>query len=132
MIASSKTPESRRLAVLAGLGRVRGWEEDFYRELHAHPELSHQEIVTSSKVSAHLRDAGYEVQEHLGGTGIVGVMRGSRMLRRHCSGRPGRDASPPRRAASPSQKQTRDDDNSGFDSIASNDTVTLFDEPAAG
>jgi amidohydrolase len=75
VIASSKTPESRRPAVLAGLGGVRGWEEDFYRDLHAHAELSHQEIVTSSKVSARLRDAGYEVHDHLGGTGVVGVMR---------------------------------------------------------
>jgi hippurate hydrolase len=54
---------------------VRGWEEAFYRELHAHPELSHQENVTSSKVAARLRDDGYEVREHLGGTGVVAVMR---------------------------------------------------------
>lgn len=63
------------MAILAGLAGVRGWEEDFYRELHAHPELSHQEIVTASKVAARLRDGGYEVHEHVGGTGVVGVMR---------------------------------------------------------
>ena len=54
---------------------MRAWDEEFYRELHAHPELSHQETVTSAKVAARLRDGGYEVHERLGGTGVVGVMR---------------------------------------------------------
>ena len=75
MTASRNTPRSPQLAVLAGLAGVRGWEEDFYRELHAHPELSHQETVTSSKVAARLENGGYEVHEHLGGTGVVGVLR---------------------------------------------------------
>jgi hypothetical protein len=26
-------------SVLAGLGAVRPWQEDFYRDLHSHPEL---------------------------------------------------------------------------------------------
>jgi amidohydrolase len=63
------------VAMLAGLAGVRGWEEEFYRELHAGPELSHQETVTSSKVAARLGNNGYEVHDHLGGTGVVGVMR---------------------------------------------------------
>jgi len=60
---------------MAGLPGLRPWEEDFYRGLHAHPELSHQETVTASKVAARLRDGGYEVHEHLGGTGVLGVLR---------------------------------------------------------
>ena len=35
-------------ATLAGLGSVRGWQEDFYRDLHRHPELSHQEQRTAA------------------------------------------------------------------------------------
>ena len=61
--------------VLSGLGRVRAWQEEFYRDLHQHPELSHQEHATASKVADRLRTAGYQVHEGLGGTGVVGVLR---------------------------------------------------------
>jgi hippurate hydrolase len=62
-------------AVLAGLGQVRGWQEDHYRDLHAHPELPHQEHRTAANVAARLRDAGCEVHERIGGTGVIGIMR---------------------------------------------------------
>jgi len=62
-------------AVLAGLGEVRSWQEDFYRDLHQHPELSHQEHRTAEKVADRLGQAGYEVHRGLGGTGVVGVLR---------------------------------------------------------
>ena len=75
MTASPQTPNSPLLAVLTGLAGVRGWEEEFYRELHAHPELSHQESRTSSRVAARLAGGGYEVRDHVGGTGVVGVLR---------------------------------------------------------
>jgi hippurate hydrolase len=75
-VTASPAPRgSPSLAVLAGLAGVRGWEEGFYRELHAQPELSHQETATAAKVAARLRDVGYEVRERLGGTGVVGVLR---------------------------------------------------------
>ena len=61
--------------VLVGLRSVRPWQEELYRELHAHPELSHEEHRTASTVAARLRDAGCEVLEHVGGTGVVGVLR---------------------------------------------------------
>jgi len=41
-------------AVLAGLGEVRSWQEDFYRDLHQHPELSHREHRTAGKVADRL------------------------------------------------------------------------------
>jgi hippurate hydrolase len=61
--------------VLAGLARVRGWQEDFYRDLHRNPELSGQERRTAGRVAERLRQAGYEVHEGVGGTGVVGVLR---------------------------------------------------------
>jgi amidohydrolase len=61
-------------STLAGLGSVRTWQEDFYRDLHANPELSHQERRTAGKVAARLREAGCEVHEEVGGTGVVGVL----------------------------------------------------------
>jgi amidohydrolase len=69
MAASSPAP------VLARLGQVRGWQEDFYRDLHRNPELSHQEHRTADRVAERLRAGGYEVHEGVGGTGVVGVLR---------------------------------------------------------
>ena len=74
MGALPDTPNSPDLAILGRLSGVREWQEDFYRELHAHPELSHEESTTSAKVAARLADDGYEVRAHLGGTGVVGVL----------------------------------------------------------
>jgi hippurate hydrolase len=62
-------------AVLAGLSGTRDWQEDLYRDLHSHPELSHQEQRTAALVADRLRGAGFEVHERVGGTGVVGVLR---------------------------------------------------------
>ena len=69
------SPSSRAAAVLEQLPGVRGWQEDFYRDLHAHPELSHQESATAAKVAERLRDLRCEVHENVGGTGVVGLLR---------------------------------------------------------
>ena len=47
----------------------------FYLDLHAHPELSGHETQTASKLAQHLRSAGYEVTENVGGTGVVAVLK---------------------------------------------------------
>ncbi|NKY49754.1 amidohydrolase [Nocardia vermiculata] len=65
----------RTTDLLAGLERIRGWQEDFYRDLHRHPELSHEEHRTGGLVAGRLREFGYEVREGVGGTGVVGVLR---------------------------------------------------------
>ena len=62
-------------AVLAGLEHTRPWQEDLYRDVHQHPELSHQETRTAGLVADRLRGAGFEVHEQVGGTGVVGVLR---------------------------------------------------------
>ncbi|GAA2756277.1 amidohydrolase [Actinopolymorpha rutila] len=62
-------------SVLAGLSDTRGWQEDFYRDLHQHPELSHQERRTAGKVGERLGRAGFDVHEGVGTTGVVGVLR---------------------------------------------------------
>ena len=69
------SPSSRFAAVLERLPGVRGWQENFYRDLHAHPELSHQESATAAKVAERLRDLRCEVHENVGGTGVVGLLR---------------------------------------------------------
>ncbi|WP_076262033.1 amidohydrolase [Intrasporangium flavum] len=66
---------SAATAVLSGLGACRPWQEDFYRHLHQHPELSHQETQTAAAVAHRLRGSGYQVTEGVGGTGVVGILR---------------------------------------------------------
>ena len=61
--------------LLDGLDTVREWQGEFYRDLHAHPELSHREHRTATNVAARLRIAGLEVHDGIGGTGVVGLVR---------------------------------------------------------
>src|SRR5918912_2040072 len=60
--------------VLGGLDKTRPWQKDFYRHLHQHPELSHQEHRTAAEVAKWLGSFGYQVHEGIGGTGVVGVL----------------------------------------------------------
>ena len=60
--------------LLAGLDQTRGWQESFYRDLHQHPELSHQEQQTAAQVADQLPGVGFEVHQGIGGTGVVGVL----------------------------------------------------------
>jgi len=46
-----------------------------YVDLHQHPELSDAEVQTAAKLAAQLRALGYAVTEHVGGTGVVAVLR---------------------------------------------------------
>ena len=62
-------------SVLRGLDGIRSSQEDFYRDLHAHPELPHQEHRTAGNVASRLRETGFEVHEGIGGTGVVGILR---------------------------------------------------------
>ena len=48
---------------------------DFYIDLHEHPELSSHETQTAAKLAERLRNLGYEVTEHVGGTGIVAILK---------------------------------------------------------
>ena len=48
------------------------------RDIHEHPELSAQETRTAALVAAHLRRFGIETRTGVGGTGVVGVLKGGR------------------------------------------------------
>lgn len=49
--------------------------EDFYRDLHRHPELSGEERRTAGKLVERFAEAGFETLEGVGGTGVTGVLR---------------------------------------------------------
>ena len=46
-----------------------------YLDLHQNPELSAHETQTAAKLAGRLRGLGYDVTEHVGGTGIVAILK---------------------------------------------------------
>ena len=46
-----------------------------YRDLHAHPELSMEEVRTPALLAPKMRELGFQVTEHVGKTGVVAVMK---------------------------------------------------------
>jgi amidohydrolase len=47
----------------------------FYLDLHQNPELSSHEVQTATKLASRLRSLGYDVTEHIGGTGVVAILK---------------------------------------------------------
>ena len=71
--------------ILAGYEGLQAAQEAFYRDLHQHPELSHQEQRTAQRVAGQLQQYGCTVQAGIGGTGVVGMLSnggGPTVLRR--------------------------------------------------
>jgi amidohydrolase len=60
---------------LAGLDRLLPDLQALYTDIHAHPELSMQEIRTAGVAAERLRAAGYDVTTGVGKTGVVGLFR---------------------------------------------------------
>ena len=58
----------------AVLPKVVAWR----RDIHQHPELSSFETRTAALVAEHLRALGMEVRTGVGGTGVVGLLKGGR------------------------------------------------------
>jgi hippurate hydrolase len=48
---------------------------DLYRQLHSDPELSFDEHQTATRIVDALADTGCEITQHVGGTGVVAVLR---------------------------------------------------------
>jgi len=47
----------------------------FYLDVHQNPELSSHETHTAAKLASALRSLGFDVTEHVGGTGIVAILK---------------------------------------------------------
>jgi hippurate hydrolase len=60
---------------LSGLDALYPSLDSLYIDLHRNPELSLHEEKTAAKLASRMRAAGYEVTEHVGGHGIVGVLK---------------------------------------------------------
>ncbi len=51
------------------------WLDTIYKDLHAHPELSTQEVRTARRLATEMRALGFEVAEGVGKTGLVAIYR---------------------------------------------------------
>ena len=60
--------------VMAGYAGLQADQEACYKDLHQHPELSHQERRTAGRVAARLQEYGFTVHSGIGGTGVAGVL----------------------------------------------------------
>jgi amidohydrolase len=61
------------------IDRIQGFADELTairRDLHAHPEIGFEEVRTSGIVAEKLMQWGIEVHRGLGGTGVVGVLKG--------------------------------------------------------
>lgn len=48
------------------------------REIHQHPELSYHEEATAKRVAGDLESYGVEVRRGVGGTGVLGILKGGK------------------------------------------------------
>ncbi len=68
-VASSQGPTSKEVEAVYPNTHA------LYVDLHQNPELSSHETQTAEKLAGRLRGLGYEVTEHVGGTGIVAILK---------------------------------------------------------
>jgi amidohydrolase len=68
-IASAQSPTSKEVEAVYPEAKT------LYVDLHQNPELSSHETETAAKLAAKLRGLGYEVTEHVGGTGVVAILK---------------------------------------------------------
>jgi hippurate hydrolase len=59
----------------AEIGAALPEAKTLFLDLHQHPELSKHETRTATLLASKLRSLGYDVTEHVGGTGIVALMK---------------------------------------------------------
>jgi amidohydrolase len=68
-IVWAQTPDSKEVEAVYPQAQA------LYVDIHEHPELSSHETQTAAKLAAHLQALGYDVTEHVGGTGIVAILK---------------------------------------------------------
>jgi amidohydrolase len=68
-LAFAQAPSSKEVEAVYPGARA------FYLDLHQNPELSAHETQTAAKLAGRLRGFGYDVTEHVGGTGIVALLK---------------------------------------------------------
>jgi hippurate hydrolase len=72
---SSPLPPGADQEIVASAERHLPSAVELYRHFHAHPELSNHEVKTAARLAAEWRQAGWEVVEGIGGTGVAAALR---------------------------------------------------------
>ncbi len=57
-----------------GIDEIQGWQEEFYKDLHQHPDVWGEEARTAATVTAKLEEIGADEILQIGG-GVVGIFR---------------------------------------------------------
>jgi len=73
--ARAQTASSNNSSLTAEVNSVYPQVQTLYADLHQHPELSSHEVNTAAKLASQLRALGYAVTEHVGGSGVVALLR---------------------------------------------------------
>ena len=61
-------------SVMTGIDEVQVWQEEFYKDLHRHPDVWGEEARTAEKVTGKLQEIGADEVVEIGG-GVVGIIR---------------------------------------------------------
>src|SRR6476660_3261654 len=73
--AAAALPAADHAALANAINADRPQLMALYRDLHANPELSMQEVRTPAKLAPEMRKLGFAVTEHVGKTGVVAVLK---------------------------------------------------------
>src|SRR5208283_1477048 len=73
--ARAQTASSNNSSLTAEVNSVYPQVQTLYADLHQHPEMSSHEVNTAAKLASQVRALGYAVTEHVGGSGVVALMR---------------------------------------------------------
>ncbi len=68
--------DEMRKRILAEARGILPWMIEIRRDLHQHPELGLEEYRTADRIQALLGEMGIEYEAGLGGTGVLGLIRG--------------------------------------------------------
>ncbi|MBA3835514.1 MAG: amidohydrolase, partial [Sphingomonas sp.] len=75
LIAMMLTSAAPAATVAQGVAADMPQLMEVYRDLHANPELSMQEVRSAAKLAAEARKLGFQVTEGVGKTGVVAVLK---------------------------------------------------------
>jgi amidohydrolase len=73
--ALARSVAADKAAVDAQLDKNYAHLDALYKDIHQNPELGFQETRTAAKLAAEMRALGFEVTEHVGGTGVIAIYR---------------------------------------------------------
>ncbi len=75
---AQKTTNDQTAKINAAADKIENKCITWRRDLHEHPELGNNEFRTAKIIADHLRSLGIEVKEHVGKTGVVGILKGAK------------------------------------------------------